>query len=177
MKLGNKSIAILIANGFEQSEMEEPKKALENEGAKVTIISPEVGKVKGWKDGNWAKDISIDLELDQANPEDFSALVLPGGVMNPDKLRINEKAIKFIKHFVDTQKPIAAICHGPWTLIDAGGVKNHKITSWPSLKVDLINAGAEWVDEEVVKDKKLITSRKPQDLPAFNKNMIELFAE
>lgn len=177
MILDNISIAILVANGFEQSELDQPKKALEAEGAKVQIISPEKNKVKGWKHTNWGDEFAIDIHLDKANPNNFVGLILPGGIINPDKLRMNTKAIDFIKHFIINNKPIGAICHGPWTLIEADGVKGRKMTSWPSLKNDLINAGAQWVDEKVIRDDKLVTSRKPDDLPAFNKTLIKLFAE
>jgi protease I len=176
MDFKNIKVALLVANGFEQSEMLEPKKALEAAGVKVSIISPEKEKVKGWSKGNWAEEFPIDVKLDSAKAEDFDALVLPGGVMNPDTLRINAKAIEFIKHFVTAKKPIAAICHGPWTLIEAGGVKGHKMTSWPSLKDDLTNAGATWTDAEVVSDGTLVTSRKPDDLPAFNKKILEMLS-
>lgn len=176
-KIKGMRIAILIADGFEQSELTEPKKALEQAGAITQIISPSKGKVKGWKMKNWGDEFLVDIELNQANPNEFDALLLPGGVANPDTLRMNQKAIDFIKAFVRSHKPIAAICHGPWTLIDADAVKNKKVTSWPSIKRDLINAGANWVDEEVVRDNNLITSRKPDDIPAFNKTMIELFSQ
>ena len=170
-------IAILVADGFEQSEMTEPKKALEQAGAKTVIISPVKGKVKGWKNKTWGDEFPVEEALQQANAEDFDALLLPGGVMNPDTLRMDAAAIKFIKSFVDADKPIAAICHGPWTLINAGGVKGKKITSWPSIKTDLINAGAQWVDQEVSVDQNLVTSRKPDDIPAFNLAMIELLEQ
>jgi protease I len=173
----NMKVAFLAANGFEQSELLEPKKALENEGAEVTIISPEKNVVKGWTKNNWGEEVQIDVNLNDANPDDYDALVLPGGVMNPDKLRINENAINFIKHFILGKKPIAAICHGSWPLIEADGVKGRKMTSWPSLQSDLTNAGAKWVNQEVVRDGMLITSRKPDDLPAFNKEIIELLNE
>lgn len=175
-ELKNKRVAILSENGFEQSELIEPKKALEQAGATVEIVSPQA-KIKGWQNKNWGDEIAVDRKLDEAKPDQYDALVLPGGVMNPDKLRINERAIQFIRHFVDTGKPIAAICHGPWPLIEAGAVKGRKITSWPSLKTDLTNAGAQWVDQEVVTDYGLVTSRKPEDIPAFNRKMIEEFAE
>jgi protease I len=177
MELQGIKVAILVANGFEESEMLEPRKALTDHGAQTFIISPEKSQVKSWIHDNWSNKFPIDSHLQDADPNLFDALVLPGGVMNPDKLRMNETAVNFVKHFVDKDKPIAAICHGPWTLIDAGGVKGHQVTSWKSLKSDLINAGAEWVDEVVVLDKKLVTSRKPDDLPAFNKTMIELFSK
>jgi protease I len=170
-------VAILIANGFEQSEMEKPRKALEDAGAKVDIVSPESETVKSWYNKSWGEDFNINVELEKANPSDYQALLLPGGVMNPDKLRLNEKAISFIKEFVDKGKPIAAICHGPWTLINANGVKGKTMTAWPSLEIDLTNAGAHFVDRQVVRDGQLVTSRKPDDIPAFNSEMIKLFSE
>ena len=176
-ELRNKRVAVLAENGFEQSELTEPKKALEQAGATVEIVSPQASRIKGWQHTNWGDEIAVDRKLDDAEGEQYDALLLPGGVMNPDKLRINPRAIQFIKHFVDAGKPIAAICHGPWPLIDAGGVRGRTMTSWPSLKTDLRNAGAEWVDQEVVTDRGLVTSRKPDDIPAFNKKMIEEFAE
>lgn len=169
-------VAILVADGFEQSEMTEPKKALEMAGAKTTIVSPVKGKVKGWKAKNWGDEFPVDKELSAAKAEEFDALLLPGGVTNPDTLRMNPSAIEFIKGFVKSSKPIAAICHGPWTLINAEAVKGKTLTSWPSIKTDLINAGAKWVDKEVVKDENLVTSRKPEDIPAFNEAMLELFS-
>lgn len=175
--LNDVKVAILATNGFEQSELLEPRKALDEAGAKTTVVSPESGEIKGWKDKDWGDTVAVDLTLDEANAEDFDALVLPGGVINPDMLRLNDDAIAFIKHFVDAGKPIGAICHGPWTLIDAGAVKGRKMTSWASLKTDLTNAGAEWVDEEVVTDNGIVTSRNPKDIPAFNKKIIEEFAE
>lgn len=176
-KLTGKRVAILVADGFEQSEMVEPRKALLEADAKVDLVSPARGKVKGWKHTNWGDEFPVDVPLDQAKPNNYDALMLPGGVMNPDRLRITPGAIEFVKHFVDNKKPIAAICHAPWSLINAGGVKGHKITSWPSIKIDLINAGGKWVDEPVVRDGLLVTSRKPDDLPVFNPAMIELFAK
>ena len=170
-------IAIVVANGFEQSEMVEPKKALEQAGAKTFIVSPIEGKIKGWKNKNWGDEFAVDKNIEQVKVEDFDGLVLPGGVMNPDTLRLYPSVINFIEGFVKTNKPIAAICHGPWTLIDAEAVKGKKITSWPSIKTDLINAGAQWVDEEVVQDGNIITSRKPGDLPAFNSAYLALLAQ
>ncbi len=175
--LNGKMIAILVANGFEQSEMTEPKQALLNAGAQVAIISPEKHKVKGWKDGNWGDEFAIDLALSKADANDYDALLLPGGVMNPDKLRLNELAVNFVNQFVMDDKPIGAICHGPWILIEAGGVQSKKMTSWPSIRLDLTNAGANWVDQEVVIDGNLITSRKPADLPAFNEALIAAFSK
>lgn len=176
-ELRNTRVAALVENGFEQSELVEPKKALEQAGAKVDIVSPQKDKVKGWQHAKWGDELSVDQPLDGARPEQYDALLLPGGVMNPDKLRWNQKAVQFVKAFVDSGKPIAAICHGPWTLIEAGGVRGRKMTSWPSLQTDLRNAGANWVDQECVNDNGLVTSRKPDDIPAFNTKMIEEFAE
>jgi protease I len=176
-ELSNKRVAALVDNGFEQSELLEPKKALEAAGATVHVVSPQQGKVKGWKHTDWGEEVPVDVALDSADAAQYDALLLPGGVMNPDKLRGNPKAVAFVKTFVDRGLPIAAICHGPWTLIEAGGVKGRKVTSWPTLQTDLKNAGANWVDQEVVTDNGLVTSRKPDDIPAFNKKMIEEIAE
>jgi len=170
-------VAILITNGFEQVEMTEPRKALQAAGAIVDIVSPAKHNVRGWKHTSWGDEFPIDVPLDQADADNYEALLLPGGIINPDLLRINELAIEFIKRFVNDKKPIAAICHGAWPLINANGVKNRTMTSWPSIKLDLINAGAKWVDQPVVKDEYLVTSRKPDDIPAFNEAMIELFAK
>lgn len=176
-KLNGCRVAILATDGFEQSELFEPRKALLDAGADVKVVSPKDGEIKGWKHADWGEKCKVDLSLEDAEAAEFDALMLPGGVMNPDKLRMNEKAIEFIRGFTMKEKPIAAICHGPWTLIDAGYVTGKKMTSWPSLRADLSNAGAKWVDEEVVVDHGLVTSRKPDDLPAFNRRMIEEFAE
>lgn len=172
--LENIKIAMLVADGFEQSEMVEPRKALEQAGASVTLISPIQGKVKSFKDHQWSDEFPVDVQLKNARAQDYTALVLPGGVMNPDSLRIMPEAITFIRHFVQANKPIAAICHGPWTLINAGGVQGRTMTSWPSLEADLKNAGASWVNKEVVVDGNLITSRKPSDIPKFNEAIIHL---
>lgn len=176
-ELNNTRVAALVDNGFEQSELIEPKKALEAAGARVDIVSPSQGKVKGWQHTDWGQEVTVDVPLDSASPDNYDALLLPGGVMNPDKLRANPKAVQFVRAFVSSGRPIAAICHGPWTLIEAGGVKGRTLTSWPSLQTDLKNAGAKWVDQEVATDNGLVTSRKPDDIPAFNKKMIEEFAE
>jgi protease I len=168
-------VAVVVTDGFEQSELAEPKKALEEAGALVTIISPKSDNIQGYKHDKKSDTFVVDLPLSSAKAENFDALLLPGGVKNPDQLRLVPEAIKFIKDIGQKKKPIAAICHGPWTLIDAGLVKGHKVTSWPSLKVDLQNAGAQWVDEEVVVSKNLVTSRKPDDIPAFNRAMIQVF--
>jgi protease I len=176
-ELRGKRVAALVENGFEESELLDPRKALQDAGATVDIVSPQNSEVKGWKHTNWGQTIKVDRVLDSARAEEYDALLLPGGVMNPDKLRGNPQAIAFVRAFVTAQKPIAAICHGPWTLIDAGGVKGRNVTSWPTLKTDLTNAGAHWVDQEVIVDTGLVTSRKPDDIPAFNRKMIEEFAE
>lgn len=176
-KLDGKKVAILVAEGFEQQELTGPKQALEEAGAKTMIVSPEQGEVQGWNHFDKAAKFKVDVPLEQADPQQFDALLLPGGVANPDQLRMQPKAVEFVKSFVSSGKPVAVICHGPWTLIEADCVRARKITSWPSLKKDLQNAGAEWVDQEVVVDKGLVSSRKPQDIPAFNRKMIEEFAE
>ena len=175
--LAGKKIAILVADGFEQSEMVEPRNALKNAGAEPLIVSPVQGKVMGWKEKDWGDTFPVDIALDSANPDDFDGLLLPGGVMNPDKLRANMKAVQFVRDFFAAGKPVAAICHGPWTLVEAGVVRGRKMTSYNSIRTDLINAGADWVDQEVVVDQGLVTSRQPSDIPAFNKKMIEEFAE
>lgn len=177
LKLDGIKVAILATDGFEQSELFEPKKALEEAGAEVSIVSLKTGEIKGWNHTDWGNSIDVDLTVDEANAEDFDALQLPGGVMNPDKLRMDENAVKFVKAFFDAGKPVAAICHAPWTLIEAGVVNGKTVTSWASLRKDLENAGAKWVDQEVVTDNGLVTSRKPDDIPAFNEKMIEEFAE
>lgn len=174
--LQGKKVAILVADGFEQVELLEPKKALDEAGAKTEVVSPAQGKVKGWNFKEWGKEVPVDVPLDCAKPENYDALLLPGGVMNPDHLRMNPKAVEFVRQFVQSDKPIAAICHGPWTLIEASAVRGRTLTSWPSLKTDLRNAGANWVDQDSVRDGHLVTSRKPDDIPAFNREMIQLFA-
>ena len=175
--LEGKRVAILVTQGFEQAELLEPKAAVEKAGAETDIISPMGPKVRGWDETDWGKEVSVDVPLKKARPEDYDALLLPGGVMNPDKLRMDKKAVEFVRAFVEDSKPIAAICHGPWTLLEAGGVEGRRMTSWPSLQTDLRNAGAEWVDEQVVVDQGLVTSRKPADIPAFNRKMIEEIGE
>jgi len=176
-KLDKKTVAVLATDGFEQVELTEPVKALRNEGATVRIVAPKGDQIQGWNHHDKGDRVDVDTTLDEADPNQFDALVLPGGVINPDALRLEPKAIDFIRSFVTSDKPIAAICHGPWTLIDAGGVKGKRMTSWPSLKSDLSNAGATWEDSPVVTDHGLVTSRKPDDLPAFCSKMIEEFAE
>jgi protease I len=176
-RLDGQRIAILATDGFEQSELVEPRRALDAEGARTEVVSPKGGRIRGWTHTDWGQEVDVDVALADADADDFDALLLPGGVMNPDRLRMDPKAVAFVKEFVAANKPIAAICHGPWTLIDAGGVDGRRMTSWPSLRTDLGNAGAEWEDAEVVTDRGLVTSRKPDDLPAFNRKMIEEFAE
>ncbi len=170
-------VAILVTDGFEQVELVEPRKALDGAGAQTSVVSPKNGNVKGWKSTEWGDEIPVNVPLDQANANDFDALLLPGGVMNPDKLRMEPKAVAFVKAFFDAKKPVAAICHGPWTIIETGHAKGKQIASWPSLKTDLRNAGAEWKDQEVVVDGNLVSSRKPDDIPAFNRATIELFGK
>lgn len=168
-----KKVAILSETGFEQSELVSPKKALEEAGVQVDIISPRKGTIRGWNEGEWGTEFKVDKDVESANDEDYVALILPGGVMNPDKLRVNKAAIEFVKRFSESGKPIAAICHGPQTLIESGLLEGKEMTSYPSIKTDLINAGAKWTDNEVVVDQGLITSRSPKDLPAFNAKIIE----
>ena len=170
-------VAVLLTDGFEQAEMTEPVRALEAVGAKAELISPAQGKVQGMNHDEKGDTFPIDVPLDRADPNNYDALLLPGGTKNPDKLRLEPKAIEFVRTFVRAGKPIAAICHGPWTLIDADGVRGKRVTSWPSLQTDLRNAGANWVDEMVVVHDNLVTSRKPDDIPAFNEKMIQLFAQ
>ena len=162
-----KRVAILATNGFEQSELMEPRQRLMDAGFSVQVVAPKGPQIRGWKDKDWGKSVDVDAELSSVSPNDYDALVLPGGVINPDLLRIDEKAIAFIKAFEAAGKPIAAICHGPWLLVESGSAKGRDVTSWPSVKTDLTNAGARWHDKEVVVDGHIITSRKPDDLPAF----------
>jgi protease I len=175
--LSGLKVAILVTDGFEQVELTEPRKALDQAGARTQIVSPKDVQVRGWKFTDWGENLPVDVKLDRAKAEDFDALLLPGGVMNPDELRTLPKAVAFAKAFLDAGKPVASICHGPWTIIETGAARGRRLTSWPSLKTDLRNAGADWVDQEVVVDRNLVTSRKPDDIPAFNTTMIELFKE
>ena len=176
-QLKGKRIAILATDGFEEVELTEPRKALDEAGAKTFIVSPESGSITAWDETDWGSSFDVDIELKDAKAEDFDNLLLPGGVLNPDQLRMNEQAVQFVSGFLHAGKPIAAICHGPQVLIETGELKGKKLTSYPSLKTDLVNAGARWVDEEVVVDQGLTTSRKPDDIPAFNDKMIEEFRE
>jgi protease I len=174
--LKGKKIAILATDGFEQVELTDPKKALESAGATTHVVAPKDGRIKGWKFTEWGDSVKVDKTLDQAKAEEYDALVLPGGVMNPDHLRAEPKAVDFVKRFAQSGKPIAAICHGPWTLIEAGVVSGRKMTSWSSVKTDLKNAGAHWVDEPVVVDGQFITSRKPEDIQAFSGAIIDFLS-
>lgn len=176
-KLQGKKVALLATDGFEESELFEPKKALEQAGAEISLISLKKGEIKGWNRTDWGKQIKVDLSVDEADATDFDALLIPGGVMNPDMLRNNARAVAFAQSFVDAGKPIAAICHGPQLLIETGIVSGRRLTSFPSIKTDIINAGGDWHDTEVMVDNGLVTSRKPEDIPAFNHKMIEEFAE
>lgn len=175
--LTGKKVAVLATDGFEQSELTEPLKALKEAGAEAHVVAPKAGKIQGMRHHDKGDQIDVDKTLDEVGADDYDALVLPGGVANPDQLRINQKAVAFVRHFVQSKKPIAAICHGPWTLIEAGAVKGRTMTSWPSLKTDLEHADAKWEDQEVVTDNGLVTSRKPDDLPAFCRKMIEEIRE
>jgi protease I len=168
-----KRIAILATDGFEQSELMDPRALLKKAGFTVDVISPDPGKIRGWKGNDWGDCVEVDVELANANAGDYDALVLPGGVINPDKLRVNRAAIEFVRAFDKAGKPLAAICHGPWLLVEAGAAKGRELTSWPSLKTDIENAGGRWKDAEVVLDGHLITSRKPDDIPAFTQAVID----
>jgi len=174
--LNGLKVAILVTDGFEQVEMTKPRQALDQAGAQTRLVSPKDGRVKAWKFTEWGDEFPVDVPLAQARAEDFDAILLPGGVINPDKLRTLPEAVAFAKAFFDAGKPVASICHGPWTIIEAGAARGRRLTSWPSLKTGLKNAGAEWVDQEVVVDQGLVTSRKPDDIPAFNPEVIKLFA-
>lgn len=176
-KLNGKRVAILATDGFEQSELTEPRRALMEAGAQVEVVAPHGGQIQGMKHHDKGDAVQVDKTLDAVKPDDYDAVMLPGGVANPDELRTNKQAVSFVKSFFQNQKPVAAICHGPWTLVEADVVRGRRVTSWPSLQTDLRNAGAEWVDEQVVTDRGLVTSRKPDDLPAFCNKMIEEIAE
>lgn len=168
-----KKIAILATDGFEQSELLDPRKALDEAGAETVLISFKHGEIKGWDHTDWGKTVKVDKTIEEANPREYDALVLPGGVMNPDKLRMDSRAVGFVRLYATSGKPVAAICHGPWILLEAGLVQGKTVTSWPSVKTDLANAGANWVDQEVATDGQFITSRKPDDIPAFSRAIID----
>lgn len=173
-----KKVAIVATDGFEQSELEKPLEALRQAGAETHVIAPKPGQIQGMEHHDKGRMVTVDKTIDQVRPEDYDALVLPGGVANPDSLRTDERVVAFVRHFVQAKKPIGAICHGPWTLVEVpDAVRGRTVTSWPSLKTDLSNAGAKWVDQQVVTDQGLVTSRKPDDLPAFNAKLIEEIAE
>lgn len=174
--LKGKRIAILATDGFEQVELIEPRKALDQAGADTIVIAPKSGEIKGWNHKEWGDTVAVNNTLDEVKPDRFDALLLPGGVMNPDHLRLNHKAVNFVREFAQSGKPIAAICHGAWMLVEAGIVRGKTITSWPSIKTDIRNAGGNWVDKEVVTDGQFITSRKPDDIPAFNRTIIQHFS-
>jgi protease I len=176
-KLNGQRVAILATDGVEQVELTQPRQALDDAGATTKVVSPKDGAIKAWQHDHWGDQIPVDVPLAQANPEDFDALLLPGGVMNPDHLRQDKRAVEFVREFYQSGKPIAAICHGPWLLVEADVVRNRTLTSWPSLQTDIRNAGGDWVDREVATDEGLVTSRKPDDIPAFNRKMLEEFAE
>jgi protease I len=176
-KLSGKKVAILAADGFEEVELTKPKKALEDAGAKTTVVSIKPGTIQGMNHADKGDTVAVDQTLDDAKPAQFDALLIPGGLMNPDTLRSNDEALEFVRQFFREGKPVAAICHGPWVLIDAGVIRGRTVTSWPAIKTDVRNAGANWVDREVVVDNGLVTSRKPDDIPAFNEKMIEEFCE
>jgi protease I len=175
--LKNRRVAILATDGFEYVELTEPRKALDGAGAKTEVVSPKEGKIKGWNKTDWGDSVKVDVALQSADPDSYDALLLPGGVMNPDYLRQEPSAVQFVRAFFDAHKPVAAICHGPWMLVEADVVRGRTLTSWPSLKTDIRNAGGQWTDQQVVTDQGLVTSRKPDDIPAFNKKILEEFQE
>jgi protease I len=175
--LTGKRVAILATNGFEQSELVKPREALEDAGASTLVVSPEADEIRGWQEKEWGDTFEVDEKLSDADPNSFDALLLPGGVQNPDTLRALPEAVEFVRAFFEAGKPVAAICHGPQLLVEADVVRDRTVTSYPSIKTDLANAGAHWVDREVVADRGLITSRRPSDIPKFNVKMIEEFAE
>ena len=175
--LQRKTIAILATDGFEQVELTQPRKALEEAGARTQVISPHGNRIRAWNMKDWGEEVPVDVTLDSADPANYDALLLPGGVMNPDQLRMIPEAVRFVKHFFEQGKPVASICHGPWMLVEADAVRGRTVTSWPSLKTDIRNAGGTWVDEEVVLSNGVVTSRKPDDIPAFNRQVIDLFSK
>jgi len=175
--INGKKVAFLATNGFEQSELLETKRLIEEAGAQTTIVAPEAGQIRAWKDKDWGDTIRVDQTLDQSKPDQFDALVIPGGVISSDELRTDRRAVNFVRRFAEQGKVIGAICHGPWLLVEADIAQDHRITSWPSLKTDLENAGAIWQDKEVICDTGIVTSRKPVDIPAFSRKLVEEIAE
>lgn len=175
--LAGKRVAILTETGFEEAELTSPRKALEEAGAQVHIVSPQQSTVKAWNEDDWSIELPVDVNINTASPNDYDAIMVPGGVINPDKMRRDQRCVDFVQQFLENGKPVAAICHGPQLLIETGLLKGRKMTSFPSIKTDLENAGAEWYDKEVVVDNGLITSRSPKDLAAFNRKMIEEIKE
>jgi protease I len=175
--LNGLKVAILVTDGFEQIELLEPRRALDEAGAETLVVSPKGDRARGWNFTDGGDEVAVDVPLDQAKPDDFDALLLPGGVINPDRLRMDDNAVAFVQAFVDAGKPVASICHGPWTLIETGKMQGRRMTSWPSLQTDLENAGVNWVDQASVVDGNLVTSRMPDDIPAFNRDMIGLFSQ
>jgi protease I len=176
-ELMGRKIAILATDGFEQVELTDPKKNVEAAGATTEVLSAKEGSIKGWKFTDWGDSVRVYKLVSKANVDDYDALILPGGQINPDKLRMEKTAVDFVRNFVASGKPVAAICHGPWMLIEAGVVRGKTVTSWPSVRTDLANAGANWVDKDVVQDGNIITSRKPDDIPAFSKKLVEVTAK
>lgn len=176
-QLQGKRVAILATDGVEHVELSEPRIALDEAGARTVLVSARRGTIKGWEHDHWGDTFIVDLTLEHARADDFDALMLPGGVMNPDQLRTDERAVQFVRGFFEVGKPVAAICHAPWMLIEADVVAGRTLTSWPSLRTDIRNAGGKWVDRDVVTDQGMVTSRKPEDIPAFNRKMLEEFAE
>lgn len=175
-QLTDRRIAILATDGFEQSELVDPQRSLKEAGAQVDVVAPKGGRIRGWKVDKWGDEVDVDVPLGEADAQSYDALVLPGGVLNPDNLRTNGQAVGFVRSFFEQHKPVAAICHGPWTLVEADVLKGRRVTSYPSIRSDLINAGAHWEDSEVVEDDGLVTSRKPDDIPAFTRKVIEVVA-
>jgi protease I len=174
--LNGVKVAILATDGFEQSELMEPRRALDEAGATTEVVSINTGRIKGWNHKDWGEEVTVDATLEGIDAKDYDALLLPGGVMNPDTLRMNPQAVEFVKAFFSAKKPVAAICHGPWTVIEAGAAKGRTMTSWPSLKSDIQNAGGKWLDQEAVVDGNLVTSRNPKDIPAFNREIAKLLS-
>ena len=174
--LNGVKVAILATDGFEQSELLDPRRALDEAGATTEVISLKTGRIKGWNHKEWGEEVTVDKTVDSVDATNYDALLLPGGVMNPDTLRMTPQAVEFVTAFFSAKKPVGAICHGPWTVIEAGAAKGRTMTSWPSLKTDIQNAGGKWVDQDAVVDGNLVTSRNPKDIPAFNREVAKLLS-